>query len=91
MGNNALYGNKGSKEEFVGVKNLVTLYEKIGSDLDLLEAQKDQANEIIKADFKGTADTLKNKVQIFVDAFGGRQTTNPNGIKALPFSNEAVN
>lgn len=45
----------------------------------------------MKANFEGTVSTLKSKVQDFITAFGSRQTTNPNGIQGVPFSNKMIN
>lgn len=38
MAHNALYGNKGTEEEYIGLKNLSNLYSNLPSDLDSLEA-----------------------------------------------------
>ena len=58
MAHNALYGNEGTEEEYVGVKNLLNLYSNLNGNLDTLEGRKTEAEIILNSDFKGTADTL---------------------------------
>lgn len=58
MSNNILWGNKGSSEEFIGIKNLNDLYSNLSSDLDKIQTKTTTAAALSNADFQGTADTL---------------------------------
>ena len=58
LANNILWGNKGSAEEFIGIKNMSDVYSNLSADLDKIQAKTATATALSNADFQGTADTL---------------------------------
>lgn len=64
-----MYGNKGTEEEYIGIKNQINMFNKFNEGINqtvtndannngLNDQTESAANAILAADFKGTADTL---------------------------------